>query len=290
MSARHKILLRRTLLCGVCCASVAIPATLWLSRSSLRVRVFDSKFHVLSVSVLRSGDDRFYLGNPLEGRVRGFLRDRCHLKVKPMRELSGVARSFSGSNGCTFILRSSCEAAPSPDVMYAELVDCSGAALGVGGCWTYGTNGCFFCNLDRERTNAGDYTLKLRRGSVCLAEIELKRLPPPLPVRRILPEDVVQDSVSQWQKGTNKFDVWWIYTEAGAKKVVDFWEAHEGQKARTAIGNFKAEPGRTLFRSTPPALPSFTQWKEGWLKDRTDNISGVSEDEAKEIVAGLKNK
>src|SRR6185436_10380171 len=131
MNARHKTLLLRTLLCGVCCASVAILATLWLSRSSLRVRVFDSKFHVLSVRVLRSSDDMFYLGNPLEGRVRGFLRDRCHLNVKTIRELSGAARSLSGSNGCTFILRYSCEAAPSPDVMYAELVDCSDAAVGI---------------------------------------------------------------------------------------------------------------------------------------------------------------
>lgn len=174
--------------------------------------------------------------------------------------------------------------------MHAELADCSGAPVGLGGSWTFGADGCFFCNLDTERTNAGDYTLRLKRGSVCLAEIELKRLPPPLPVRRILPEDVVPESVTQWQRDMNKFDVTWLYTEAGARKVADFWESHPRQKARTAIGKFRAEPDKTLFRSTPPASPDLSHWKEGLLKDRMDKISGVSEDAAMQIVAGLKTK
>src|SRR5690349_24927558 len=135
MNARHRTFLLRMFLCGVCCAAVAIPATLWLRRASLRVRVFDSKFHALSVAVLRSSEDRFYLGNPIEGRVRGFLRDRCHLNIKPIRELSGSARSLSGSNGCIFLMCYSCEAAPTPNVTSAELVDSSGAVLGVGGTW-----------------------------------------------------------------------------------------------------------------------------------------------------------
>jgi hypothetical protein len=35
---------------------------------------------------------------------------------------------------------------------------------------------------------------------------------------------------------------------------------------------------------------NYAQWKDGWLKRRTDKSVGVSEDEAKKIVAGLRSK
>jgi len=35
---------------------------------------------------------------------------------------------------------------------------------------------------------------------------------------------------------------------------------------------------------------NYTQWKEAWLKRRTDKFFGVSEDDAKLIVSGLKSK
>ena len=58
------------------------------------------------------------------------------------------------------------------------------------------------------------------------------------PALRILPEDIAQDSITQWpsQIGTNQFVVRWTYTEAGARKFLAFHEAHEGQKVRTVIG------------------------------------------------------
>src|SRR2546421_5672697 len=43
-----------------------------------------------------------------------------------------------------------------------------------------------------------------------------------IPAIRILPEDVVQDSIRQFQRSTNKFRVMWTYTEAGAKKMLAF--------------------------------------------------------------------
>jgi hypothetical protein len=130
-----------------------------------------------------------------------------------------------------------------------------------------------------------------------------------VPTRRILPEDVVQDSVLLFQFSTNhsldamdaipvtptnlfvkSFAVRWTYTEAGARKMLAFNEAHEGQKTRIVIGNFESPLGENVFRPMPPAFTNYVQWKEGWLQHRTDKIVGVSADDAKQIVAGLKSK
>ena len=133
-----------------------------------------------------------------------------------------------------------------------------------------------------------------------------------VPTRRILPEDVVQDSVLLFQFSTNhsldaieaipvtptnlfakSFAVRWTYTEAGARKMLAFNEAHEGQKTRIVIGSFELLElplSENVFRPMPPAFTNYVQWKEGWLQHRTDKIVGVSGDDAKKIVAGLKSK
>ena len=80
----------------------------------------------------------------------------------------------------------------------------------------------------------------------------------PVPTFRILPEDVVQDSVHQWRMSTNNYAVSWIYTEAGAKKMLAFRETHQRQKVRTVVGSFESPPGEIMqFRPMPPA---FTPW------------------------------
>ena len=178
MSTRQKARLLRTLLCATLCVALAIAAVVWFCSTPLRVRVFDPKFRVLSVRVLRNRNDQFYLGNQFEGRLRAFLRDRCHLNVKPLADVSVLPRDGS----CTLALRYSFEVNPSaslsPD---AELVDCSGTAMGVGGGYVFWANPyCETLNLDLVRTNAGDYTLKLKRAGVCVAEVEIKDLPPVL--------------------------------------------------------------------------------------------------------------
>jgi len=111
-----------------------------------------------------------------------------------------------------------------------------------------------------------------------------------VPTRRIMPEDIVQDSIQLVRFSTNNFAVRWTYTEAGAKNMLTFREAHEGRKVRTAIGEFEGQPGEMIFRPMPPVFTNYAQWKEGWLKHRTDKVVGVSEDDAKKIAAGLKSK
>ena len=111
-----------------------------------------------------------------------------------------------------------------------------------------------------------------------------------LPTRRILPADIVQDSIELVRLSTNSFAVKFTYTEAGAKKMLAFREAHEGQKVRTLVGDFESPPGEMIFRPMPPHFTTYTEWKEGWLKHRTDKFFGVSEIDAKKIIAGLKSK
>jgi len=72
--------------------------------------------------------------------------------------------------------------------------------------------------------------------------------------------------------------------------MLAFREAHEGNKVRTVVGNFVTRPTEIIFRPMPTAFTNYTQWKEGWLKRRTDKFFGVSEDDAKAINAGLKGK
>jgi hypothetical protein len=118
-----------------------------------------------------------------------------------------------------------------------------------------------------------------------------------VPTRRILPEDIVRDSIQLFRFPTNRFTfasngfaVRWTYTEAGAKKMLAFREANEGKKVRTVIGEFEGQPGEMIFRPMPPLFTNYAQWKEGWLKHRRDKIFGVSEEDAKKIMAGLKSK
>ncbi len=105
-----------------------------------------------------------------------------------------------------------------------------------------------------------------------------------LPTIRILPEDVVQASIEQLRGPsgtTNKFTVMWKYTEAGAKKMLKFWRGHAGERALEQVGEFE-------MRATISAAKPADWTEEGWLKSRTDKVFGVTEEDAKKIVAGLK--
>jgi hypothetical protein len=132
------------------------------------------------------------------------------------------------------------------------------------------------------RSNAACRTLVLAMLSVagsCFAQEQA------VPTRRILPEDIVQDSVQVFHVSTNYFAVKWTYTEAGANKMLAFNEAHQGQKCRIVVGDFESplcEDFRPVLQAT-----NYVQWKAGWLKYRTDKFFGVSEDDSKKIVAGL---
>ena len=109
-------------------------------------------------------------------------------------------------------------------------------------------------------------------------------------IMRILPEDIVQDSIQLVRVSTNSFAVRWTYTEAGAQQMLAFQEAHEGQEVCTVVGSFESQHHQTMFHPMPPHSTTYAQWKEGWLKHRRDKFFGVSEEDAKKIVDGLKKK
>ena len=72
--------------------------------------------------------------------------------------------------------------------------------------------------------------------------------------------------------------------------MLAFNEAHEGKKTRTEIGEWEGPPGVEGFRPIPPVFTNYVQWKEGWVKYRTDKVVGMSEVDARRIVAGLRGK
>jgi hypothetical protein len=69
-----------------------------------------------------------------------------------------------------------------------------------------------------------------------------------------------------------------------------FREAHEGQTVRTVVGDYEFIGQIAPTSALPPGVASYSEWKEGWLKHRTDKFFGVSEDDAKKIIAGLKDQ
>ncbi|MCX6929140.1 MAG: hypothetical protein NT154_38875 [Verrucomicrobia bacterium] len=181
----------RALLCaslGVFLAVIlAITAAFRATPAPPRVTVLDARFRVLSAKVLRGTNDSFYLGNPTEGRLRDILRKRFHLNVKPIANLAVLARVFNlnpprervTSFALRFTLKSSPSTMPELD---AELQDASGGVVPAGADYIGGTNPywCLF-NLDRSRTNAGNYKLRLTQGGVRLAEVAIYALPPVVP-------------------------------------------------------------------------------------------------------------
>ena len=113
-----------------------------------------------------------------------------------------------------------------------------------------------------------------------------------IPTVRILHEDVLQGSVQQGASplATNAYRtgaimVRWVYTEAGARKMLGFWQQNQGKKTRLLIGTYEVEP--TNPARAPDARAAF---REGWLKWRSDKILNVTEADAKKIVAGLKGE
>jgi hypothetical protein len=119
--------------------------------------------------------------------------------------------------------------------------------------------------------------------AVCLAQEQA------VASRRILPEEVVQDSIWMARISTNLFVVRWTYTGAGATNMLMFNEKYEGKKVRLVIGSFESAGEISPFRRIPTGLTNYAQWKEGWLRRRTDKFFDISEEDAKKIVAGLKS-
>jgi hypothetical protein len=102
---------------------------------------------------------------------------------------------------------------------------------------------------------------------------------------RILPEDIEQDSIQMVRFSTNSFAVRFTYTEAGATKMLALRREHAGHEVVMQVGSFERRFTIALLEAKPAGWT-----EEGWLKWRTDKFFGVSEDDAKKIVEGLKKK
>lgn len=110
-------------------------------------------------------------------------------------------------------------------------------------------------------------------------------LPEPTPARSILPEDIEQDSIQMLRFSTDGFVVRFTYTEAGAKKMLAFRREHAGHEVVMHVGSFERRYTIAPLEAKPAAWT-----EEGYLKHRGDKFFGVSEDDAKKIVDGLKTK
>jgi hypothetical protein len=123
-------------------------------------------------------------------------------------------------------------------------------------------------------------TLVLAIVSVgCLAQEQT------VPARRILPEDIEQESIQIVRFSTNSVTVRFTYTEEGAKKMLTFEREHAGQEVITHVGILER---RGMIAPLSARPQGWTE--EGYLKHRGDKFSGVSEGDAKKIVEGLRKK
>lgn len=112
--------------------------------------------------------------------------------------------------------------------------------------------------------------------------------PTALAIRQLLPEDVEQASIQMIPFGPKQFAVKWRYTELGAARMLAFRESHEDQEMVTKIGRFQRSGHMGRFVPMPPYFHDYAEWRQGWLKRRTDKWVGVTEQEAQMIIAGLK--
>lgn len=106
------------------------------------------------------------------------------------------------------------------------------------------------------------------------------------PAVRLVPADIVQESLKTVRWTTNSYAVKWRYTETGAKKVLAFWGRHEGQKVCFQVGAY-ITPAFVAPASIDPLTHS--DWRESWLKRRTDQLLNLGENDVTTVVAALKD-
>jgi hypothetical protein len=128
------------------------------------------------------------------------------------------------------------------------------------------------------------FLFSLLWATVCFAQEQ------PIPIIRILPEDVIKDSIHLVQQSTtNSFGVGWTYTEAGAQKMLAFREAHEKQTVREVVGDSDT-PAMVFKFSLMSTSTYYVDWKKRFLKQRTDKFACMTEDDAKAIITHLESK
>lgn len=72
--------------------------------------------------------------------------------------------------------------------------------------------------------------------------------------------------------------------------ALSVWETHQRQTVRTVVGDYEFVGQVAPASALLPGVASYSEWREGWLKHRVGKFFGVSEDDAKKIIAGLKGQ
>lgn len=103
-----------------------------------------------------------------------------------------------------------------------------------------------------------------------------------LPTAVIAPGDVEQASIRIHRFSSNACAVRFQYTEAGARKMLEFRKEHAGQKVRLQVGKFEAQT-----QLAPVGTGDVDATHSGWLQRRTDKLFCANEEEAKTITAGM---
>jgi hypothetical protein len=182
------------LLCFAAGASLVLAITLlWLLPPPVKVTKHDPKVRTLSAKLLTSTNDCFYVGNQMEGQVRDFLSRYCHIKVQPLLNLQPVARSSffnyqahppepDNRSLLALWVAFGKDQKPANPMFDLELRDASGRLVALSGIYLASHNNEPYqswklLDLDRCRTNAGKYSVRLVQTGICLAEITLPDLP-----------------------------------------------------------------------------------------------------------------
>jgi hypothetical protein len=109
-----------------------------------------------------------------------------------------------------------------------------------------------------------------------------------VPLIRLRADDIVQESIKRVHWSTNgMFAVKWAYTEAGARRMVDFWGQHPEQKVCIQVGTFKTPPFVAPGLENPA---THEDWRPAWIERRTDKFINLSEADATKVVEGMTKK
>lgn len=181
--------LRRKALVGIAgtCLLLVIIVVWFVPPPRVKVVASDPRFHLLSARLLTSTNESFYLGNPIEGRVRDFLRFRCHLKVKLVPNVTPLAFSLGMrrapqrevAHPSWFALHFTLDESPLNSYpISVELWDPAGnKVLSSASVWSGKPLYWQVLDLDADRFLPGNYRVRLVQAGACLAEFELRDLP-----------------------------------------------------------------------------------------------------------------
>ena len=176
---------------GVLVAGVALAILVW--QRQVRVIKSDPRFHILAVKLLRTPNDYLFFGNQLEARARLYLWVRTGRKIPLLPLLLPANRSPSLIPGsvksgrdllqpCALAIQYRWDNAQSrPYLPSVELVDSAGQIFSARSLLSFaGRNNSQFAiwDLNETRTNGGTYRVLIKDQEGCLAELELRNLPP----------------------------------------------------------------------------------------------------------------